>query len=88
MGKLMMRLFTTLHAKLVKATGRLGGGSEDGSVLVLDHVGAKSGKRRTTPLMFVRHEEVGAIGVVDAATGEHVSDIEEAGLTGGLMTIP
>lgn len=57
MGKLMMRLLTTLHANLVKATGKLGGGSEDGSVLVLEHIGAKSGKQRTTPLMFIHHGE-------------------------------
>jgi methylamine dehydrogenase heavy chain len=40
------------------------------------------------PLMFVRHEEVGAVGVVDAITGEHIADIEESGITGGLMTVP
>lgn len=49
----LMRLGTTLHAKLVKATGSLGGGEQDGAVLVLDHVGAKSGAQRETPLMFV-----------------------------------
>lgn len=54
MGMLLMRLMTTLHAKLVKATG-LGGSGKPGSVLVLEHVGAKTGKRRTTPLMFVEH---------------------------------
>jgi methylamine dehydrogenase heavy chain len=42
----------------------------------------------TEPLMFLRHEEVGAIGVVDVTTGEHIANIEEAGITGGLMTIP
>ncbi|WP_151523794.1 nitroreductase/quinone reductase family protein [Serinicoccus kebangsaanensis] len=53
----LMRVVTTLHAKLVKATGRLGGGQQDGAVLVLDHVGARSGAARETPLMFVRHGE-------------------------------
>lgn len=57
MGKLFMRLMTTLHAKLVKATGGLGGGTTDGSILVLHHTGARSGKRRETPLMFVHHAE-------------------------------
>lgn len=54
--KVFMRLFTTLHARLVKATGKLGGGAEDGSVLALDHVGAKSGKARQTPLAFINHD--------------------------------
>jgi deazaflavin-dependent oxidoreductase (nitroreductase family) len=56
MGKFFMRMFTTLHGKIVKATGWLGGGAEDGSVLVLRHTGAKSGKQRETPLMFVNHQ--------------------------------
>ncbi|MBT8202071.1 MAG: nitroreductase family deazaflavin-dependent oxidoreductase [Acidimicrobiia bacterium] len=51
--KHLFRLGTTLHAKIVKATGKLGGGTEDGSVLVLEHTGAKSGKSRETPLMFL-----------------------------------
>lgn len=53
----LMRLGTTLHAKLLKATGRLGAGEQDGAVLVLDHVGARTGTARETPLMFVRHGE-------------------------------
>ena len=52
----MTRLGTGLHAKLVKMTGALGGGTDDGSVLVLTHKGAKSGTVRDTPLMFVNHE--------------------------------
>lgn len=55
MAMAIMRFFTTLHARIVAATGWLGGGTEDGSVLVLHHVGAKSGRRRTTPLLFLNH---------------------------------
>ena len=54
MGKLFFRLGTTLHAKLYRLTGGrfMGGGSDDGSVLVLRHRGAKSHKLRDTPLMY------------------------------------
>lgn len=52
----MTRLFTGMHGKLVKLTGALGGGTDDGSVLVLTHEGAKSGTVRDTPLMFVNHD--------------------------------
>lgn len=54
--KFLMRLGTSLHAKIVKATGLLGGGTEDGSVLVLEHTGAKSGAKRETPLVFLNGE--------------------------------
>ena len=55
------RTFTGLHAKLVKSTGRLGGGSCDGTVPVLRHVGAETGTVRGAPLMFVRHDNGYAI---------------------------
>ncbi len=52
-----MRIGTTLHGRLIKASrGGLGGGTEDGDVLVLTHTGAKSGKTRITPLMFLNHD--------------------------------
>lgn len=51
----MMRLGTGAHAKLIKLTGGLGGGTDDGSVLVLKHKGAKSGTVRETPAMFLNH---------------------------------
>lgn len=57
----MQQLMTGLHGRIVKATGSLGGGTEDGSVLVLRHVGAKSGTVRETPLMFVHHNDSYAI---------------------------
>ncbi len=56
MVKALMRFFTTLHARIVKSTGWFGGGTSDGSVLVLDHTGAKSGKQRETPLMFINRD--------------------------------
>ena len=57
MGKFFLRLGTGLHAKLFKLTGGrfFGGGTDDGSVLVLTHKGAKSGKVRHTPLAFFHH---------------------------------
>lgn len=57
MGKFLMRMGNRLHAWLVKKTGKFGGGTEEGSVLVLDHVGAKSGTLRESPLMFMRHDD-------------------------------
>ena len=35
-----------------------------------------------TPLLFVRHDEVGAVGVLDAVVGRVVRDIDEAGISG------
>ena len=40
------------------------------------------------PLLFVRHDEVGAIGVVDALSGEPLRDIDEAGISGPLLVVP
>lgn len=58
MGRALFRFFTGMHAKLYKLTGgRFFGGGDDGSVLVLTHQGAKSGKVRDTPLMFIRDED-------------------------------
>lgn len=49
MGKFFFRLFTGMHAKIVKLTGgRLFGKS----VIVLTHRGAKTGTVRDTPLMY------------------------------------
>ena len=57
MGKLFFRLGTALHAKLYKLTGgRFFGGGDSGSVLVLTHKGAKSGRLRDTPLMYMPNE--------------------------------
>jgi methylamine dehydrogenase heavy chain len=40
------------------------------------------------PLLFVRHDEVGAIGVVDARTGVALRDIDEVGISGPLLIVP
>lgn len=51
MGKFLFRLFTGLHAKIIKLSkGKL----LAGSTLVLTHTGAKSGKVRDTPLMYFK----------------------------------
>ena len=57
MANLGMRIFTGLHGQLVKFTGKFGGGTKDGSILVLRHYGAKSGTERETPLVFINTEE-------------------------------
>ena len=49
MGMFFFRLFTGIHAKIIKLSrGRV----LAGSTLVLTHTGAKSGKVRDTPLMY------------------------------------
>jgi methylamine dehydrogenase heavy chain len=40
------------------------------------------------PLLFYRHADLGAVGVLDASTGEHLRNIEEAGLSGTLLVVP
>lgn len=71
MGKFFFRLFTGWHAKLYKLTGgRFFGGGDGGSVLVLTHRGAKSGKVRDTPLMFLREDDDYLI-IASAGGDEH-----------------
>jgi F420H(2)-dependent quinone reductase len=47
------------HTALYRATGGLIGHGLPGTptILLLDHIGARSGKRRTTPLLYVRDGE-------------------------------
>ena len=40
------------------------------------------------PLLFVRNDDLGALGVMDAMTGEHLRDIEEIGPFGGVISVP
>jgi hypothetical protein len=40
------------------------------------------------PLLFVRHADLGAIGVLDALSGKHLRDIDEAGISGALLVVP
>src|SRR5262249_45388822 len=47
------------HAAVYRASGGLVGGSVPGlpPMLLLDHVGARSGKQRTTPLVYMRDRD-------------------------------
>ncbi|MGB5811189.1 MAG: amine dehydrogenase large subunit [Polyangiales bacterium] len=40
------------------------------------------------PLLFVRHADLGAVGVLDAQTGAHLRDLDEVGLSGILLVVP
>ena len=40
------------------------------------------------PLLFMRHSDLGAVGVLDALSGEHLRDIDETGLSGALLVVP
>lgn len=54
LGLKAMNLFTSLNVVLYRGTaGRLGGKMAGAPVLLLDHVGRKSGRRRTTPLLYL-----------------------------------
>ena len=61
------------HAWIYKATGGRVGGRLPGvpPMLLLDHVGARSGRRRTTPLVYMPHRDGY---VVVAAKGGHPRD--------------
>jgi deazaflavin-dependent oxidoreductase (nitroreductase family) len=63
-------IVTGIHARLIEVTGAFGGGSDDGSTLALNHVGAKSGTPRKSPVMFVRHDESYLI-AASAAGSDH-----------------
>ena len=55
-GAKAMNVFTGTMAVLYRRTGgRIGGKMSGGDVLLLRHVGRKTGKARTAPLMYVRH---------------------------------
>jgi methylamine dehydrogenase heavy chain len=40
------------------------------------------------PLLFAGERQSGAVGVYDARTGEHLRDLEETGIGGGLLVVP
>jgi deazaflavin-dependent oxidoreductase (nitroreductase family) len=73
-GSLALRavnLLTAINVILYRSTGgRLGGKVAGAPVLLLDHVGRKSGKRRTTPVLYMTDGEdlviVGSRGGSDA----------------------
>jgi deazaflavin-dependent oxidoreductase (nitroreductase family) len=66
----VLRRAMGLHTVLYRATGGLIGHRFPGSppMLLLDHVGARSGVRRTSPLVYVRD---GADVVIVASKGGH-----------------
>lgn len=50
----MLTRFTNLHVTIFRATGgRIGGGIRKARVVVLHHVGRKSGQKRVTPLLYL-----------------------------------
>jgi F420H(2)-dependent quinone reductase len=63
---------TKIHVALYRRSGgRIGGhvpGWPDARILLLDHTGAKSGVRRTSPLMY--HEDGDAIAVAASKAGQ------------------
>jgi methylamine dehydrogenase heavy chain len=40
------------------------------------------------PILFMRHTDLGAVGVLDALSGEHLRNIDEAGLSGAMLVVP
>lgn len=71
-GIYMGRRSTKVHAALYRRTGgKLGDrlpGWPDTRILLLNHTGARSGLRRTSPLMY--HEDGDAIAVVASKAGQ------------------
>ena len=71
-GIYLGRRSTKIHVALYRwSGGRIGGhfpGSPGAPILLLDHVGAKSGIRRTSPLMYYR--EGGVITVTASKAGQ------------------
>jgi deazaflavin-dependent oxidoreductase (nitroreductase family) len=71
-GIYLGRRSTRLHVALYRLTGgRLGGhhpGLPGARIALLDHVGAKTGRRRTSPMMF--HEEGRVVAVAASKAGE------------------
>ena len=54
-GYVVTRLISAVHRGLYRASGgRVGGGMRGAPILLLTTVGHRSGKRRTTPLIYVR----------------------------------
>jgi deazaflavin-dependent oxidoreductase (nitroreductase family) len=68
--KFLMRLFLALHVALFRATsGKLGSRMFGGDVLVLTTMGRRTGKRRDTPVMYVRDPEQDRYAVIASAGG-------------------
>lgn len=71
-GIYLGRRSTKVHVALYRWTrGRVGGklpGFPNVPIVLVDHVGAKSGKQRTSPLMY--HEHDGVVAVAASKAGE------------------
>ncbi len=71
-GIYLGRRATPVHVFLYRRSGgRIGGnlpGWKGARILLLDHTGAKSGAKRTSPLMF--HEDKEAVAVVASKAGQ------------------
>lgn len=68
--KTLMRLFLAIHVGLYRLTsGRVGGRMFGGDVLILTTTGRKSGRRRDTPVMYVRDPATGGYVVVASNGG-------------------
>jgi deazaflavin-dependent oxidoreductase (nitroreductase family) len=51
----LFEVLTTVNTQLFRATGgRIGGGIGKAKILLLHHVGRKSGKERVSPLLYLR----------------------------------
>ncbi|WP_433590408.1 nitroreductase family deazaflavin-dependent oxidoreductase [Nocardia sp. CA-145437] len=74
-GIYLGRRSTTVHVRVYRwSRGRIGGrvpGWRGGRILLLDHVGARSGVRRTSPLMYVEADGVLAVAASKAGEPEH-----------------
>jgi deazaflavin-dependent oxidoreductase (nitroreductase family) len=74
-GVYMGRRATKVHVAVYRRTGgRVGGhfpGLPEARILLLDHVGAKSGQRRTSPLMYHVEGEVVAVAASKAGQPTH-----------------
>jgi deazaflavin-dependent oxidoreductase (nitroreductase family) len=71
-GVYLGRRSTRIHVALYRrSSGKLGGhlpGWRAARILLLDHVGAKTGRKRTSPLMY--HDDDGVIAVVASKAGQ------------------
>ena len=71
-GIYLGRRSTKIHVALYRRTkGKVGGrlpGFPNVPIVLVDHVGAKTGKRRTSPLMY--HEDNGVVAVAASKAGE------------------
>lgn len=70
--KLFFQLFMAIHVGLYRLTGgKMGGHMNGGDVLLLTTTGRKSGKKRTTPLMYLRDGDDYLIGASAAGAPKH-----------------